>query len=494
MYFIGIFGPLYKTWENDVFYQAQFTMVDFSHRLVAVLRFICVGFCVMSIKPIIDLRDPASAETFCLVLGLLLESIVELGLVLELYFFGEGNRMAIESHSYRRLMYTHIPFSLTFLVATAIAGHSFFVVSKDSSPVIEDPASSYNETGSGHFRVLDSTSSSGCPSSGEGGSGCNHEQGVKWSIGDVPLLLCASIYLINTVFTLFRKYNTIGKKATYQEIQQHFVPSNVDYVIHRYGDWIMLLIGESVLSLLIVQTIEAEEFYSTALLGGITVIIVQLIIFESEPSHALGHALWRSMFTATLYSILIQVLSIGLIGLGASYKVMLTNVFLDQQEAESGHRRLEGDPLRISDTVVDSLYCFSLSSVLLMLELMLGSHKRVTKSYRQLINDIWSFNVQSMNWHFLAISLFKAFLIIYTMTLPFWASRPLEINLIGFLAVANVAMARILGWNYIDMEEQGVSNFTDLQVKATDGEHFTGSGAREVRSDHDVVIAGASIS
>jgi hypothetical protein len=482
LYFIGIFGPLYNTWENDVSYKSRYTLVDYSHRLVTVLRFICVGLVVMSIKPIMTLRDPASAETFCLVLGFLLESLVQLGLELELYFFGEGNWIAIQNHTYRKLLYTHIPFSLTFMAAITVAGYSFFIVSKDSSPAIEDPASTapYNE-GDGHFRVLASSSPLDCPSSGkEGGSDCNQEQGIQWSIGDVPLMLCTSIYVINIVCTLCRKYYTIGKKSTYQEIEQYFVPHNVDYMIHRYGDWIMLLIGESVLSLLIVDTIEAQEYYTVAVLGGVTVIIVQLIIFESEPSHALGHALWRSMFTAALYSILIQVLSIGLIGLGASYKVMLTNILLDQQEAESGHRRLAGASPRISDEVVDALYCGSLSSVLLMLELMLSSHKRVTKSYHQLLKDLRSFNVQSLNWHFLAIAVFKAGLIIYTMTLPAWAQRPLEINLIGFLVVANMAMTRVLGWNYIDMEEKGGGRFKDLQEKGLDGEHFTGSDATEV--------------
>ena len=92
------------------------------------------------------------------------------------------------------------------------------------------------------------------------------------------------------------------------------------------------MIGESILSLLIVETVEAKEYYIICLLGCLTVIILQMLKYESEPAHADGHALWRSMTAATVYSGLVQVLSMGLVAFGVSYKLMLKDVLYSEKE------------------------------------------------------------------------------------------------------------------------------------------------------------------
>ena len=96
-----------------------------------------------------------------------------------------------------------------------------------------------------HHRVLAEPETSGCSSDGhrllagggEGGDDCGGEGGIQWTIGDVPILLCTGVYFINIVFTLFRKYTSVNRQG--QDIREHFVPNNIDYMIHRYGEWIM---------------------------------------------------------------------------------------------------------------------------------------------------------------------------------------------------------------------------------------------------------------
>jgi hypothetical protein len=78
--------------------------------------------------------------------------------------------------------------------------------------------------------------------------------------------------------------------------------------------------------LLIVGTGEVEEYYANAAVGSLTIIVIQLLKYESEPSHADGHDLWRSMFAAQLFSVLIQLLSMRLTAFGVSYKIMLSKV------------------------------------------------------------------------------------------------------------------------------------------------------------------------
>jgi hypothetical protein len=97
------------------------------------------------------------------------------------------------------------------------------------------------------------------------------------------------------------------------------------------------MIGESILSLLIIKTTKSSEYYIIASLGTLTVIVIQALKFESEPSHAEGHALWRSTEATMIFSLLIQLLSIGLIAFGVSYKVMLSKAHLEsmtQTEAD----------------------------------------------------------------------------------------------------------------------------------------------------------------
>eukprot|EP00797_Seminavis_robusta_P029344 Sro58_g033810.2 (305) ;mRNA; r:84408-85322 len=227
------------------------------------------------------------------------------------------------------------------------------------------------------------------------------------------------------------------------------------------------MIGESILSLLIVETTETAEYYGITAMGCLTVIIIQMIIFESEPSHSNGHALSRSMFTATLYGMLIQLLSASLIAFGVSYKIMLTNVLMqveeEEQEHEEGHRMLAGGTIDIPDKTVASLYCYSLAVILLTLELMLTTQKSVTKSYAVLCRDLALCRFWSVNWPLLIICLFKVVLIAYTLSLSqwSWASQTLKVNIMGFLIVTNMATTRVVGWGVVqhdnDIKEKMVS-------------------------------------
>lgn len=530
VYFIGIFGPLYNIWENDVVYSSRYTLVDYAHRLIAVVRFFCVCFAVLSIKPIHLLGDKKSVETFCLTFSLFLESIMQLGLHAELYFYGEGDRMAIKNHTYRKIVSQFVPVSLTYAAAALIAGISFFSAeshdeaydhghSKESSSSYgkyeddhgynssdyynssttadyyqnDDHVGDYDNDDhaaeeSGHrflFRLLASApaKSYGCEEAdghrflaGGGGyddDGCAEKE-IEWTIADVPLILCLAIYVFGQLHNLFRKYHS---NLAEKDIREHYVPNNIDYMIHRYGEWIMLMIGESILSLLIVETIESDEYYTIAALGCLTVIVLQMLKFESEPSHADGHALWRSMFAASLFSILIQILSMGLIAFGVSYKIMLSNVFQEELAKElkdilqnayedEGHRRLAGVPT-VTDTAVASLFSGALSIVLLSLEMMLGTHKGVTKSYQLLFHEIETFHIFSLNWPLMFISLFKIGIMCFTATLSHWATDPTQVTIAGFLIVTAMAVTRIVGWGFVNHEEEifGALNFVADQTK-----------------------------
>jgi len=94
-----------------------------------------------------------------------------------------------------------------------------------------------------------------------------------------------------------------------------------DYLIKRYGEFTLLLLGECILSLLgIGETTTSKYYYMIVIFGIVTVIWLLFLIFESEPSDAQAHALWGNRWNTVCYILLIQIITISLIGLGASFK------------------------------------------------------------------------------------------------------------------------------------------------------------------------------
>ena len=75
------------------------------------------------------------------------------------------------------------------------------------------------------------------------------------------------------------------------DVRSWYVPANIDYLIHRYGEFVMLMIGEGVLSLLIIETVEAKKYYAAVIFGLLTMIFIHVLKSESEPTESSEHAL-----------------------------------------------------------------------------------------------------------------------------------------------------------------------------------------------------------
>ncbi|CAB9524706.1 expressed unknown protein [Seminavis robusta] len=496
VYFVGIFGPLYKIWENDVMYASRYTLVDYSHRLVAVARFLCVSFVVLSIKPLKLLGDPRSAETFCLTLSLFCESLLQLGLNIELFLYGDGDRKSIQNQTLRETISQVLPMSLTYLGAAVVAGIGLF-----DAP----PEKDYSSSNGGSYEPLTSPSTSSYNNettnsynsnqteAGYGDDNNNYRflagyddykdkpDGVNWSLADLPLVLCLTVYVFELLVTLLQK-GTHNKKI--HDIREYFVPNNIDYMIHRYGEWIMLMIGESILSLLIVETTEHQDYYIIMALGCLTVIILQILHYESEPSHADGHALWRSMTAAALYSILIQILSMSLITFGVSYKLMLKDVVYEDKssydsassasasanydDGSGGQRRLAGDP--ISANAVAWMFSISLCAILVVLEMMLVTHRGIRETCQLLFRGGNNKNNDergsSLNWPLIFVGVLKLGLIVFAATLPFYIEKPVHVAIFGFVIVCSMALIRILGWGFVHHEEHMLNAMSSLTYGA----------------------------
>ncbi len=112
-----------------------------------------------------------------------------------------------------------------------------------------------------------------------------------WDGIDLPLTLTAIVYIL----TLILRIPMIYWVDTSRDIRSWFVPFNIGYVIHRYGEFTMLVIGEGVLSLLISPTVEGkpylDEYYTVVILGVLTMILIQVVHYDTVPSDHSHHAL-----------------------------------------------------------------------------------------------------------------------------------------------------------------------------------------------------------
>lgn len=144
-------------------------------------------------------------------------------------------------------------------------------------------------------------------------------------------------------------------------LRRSSVPMNIDFVLHRNGEWIMLMLGESVFSILIVDIPnESLDFYKTFYFSLLTIVLMQYLHFRSQPDHADHHAMRRSKNSGMSWSLFQIAYSFALVALGAAFTIFLT-VFANEEnndDATSCRRWLaETDTQAEVDTTVGYPLC-----------------------------------------------------------------------------------------------------------------------------------------
>ena len=249
MYFIGIFGPLYQAWENDLYYSSRYTVVDHFHRLFDVFRFLLVASVVLHIKSFDALSDAGSTETLALMASFTLEAIMTLLLNVELVLYAIGDRTAIINHTTRKIQFQYIPMVMVYLTATIVAS-VYYAQSLDGDADYGHGSSNdgndYNSNNTAYGKEKNTTyavdydiyNTTGALEGGHRGLAAAEDdssyadEGAEWSTADIPYLLCLCYYILNVLFTSVRKLMFARDKA--KDIRDYFVPNNIDYLIHRY--------------------------------------------------------------------------------------------------------------------------------------------------------------------------------------------------------------------------------------------------------------------
>jgi hypothetical protein len=117
-------------------------------------------------------------------------------------------------------------------------------------------------------------------------------------------------------------------------------PVNIEYSIHRYGEWTMLMLGEGVLQLIVVPVKPTATFYVTFALGYILMALLQLLHYATGPNHPDGHCMRRSARRVFFWVILESFYSASLVCVGVGLKLVLKYSTYEDLEKTQQYRSL----------------------------------------------------------------------------------------------------------------------------------------------------------
>ena len=107
-------------------------------------------------------------------------------------------------------------------------------------------------------------------------------------------------------------------------VPTQYIPWHYEHIADRYGAWIMLMLGESVLSI-ILNPVEDDWIYYCSFFTALVIAqVIQLTHYSSEEFDPSNHALSRDVLAGRLWLELMAVFSIALNALGAGLQLLLT--------------------------------------------------------------------------------------------------------------------------------------------------------------------------
>lgn len=227
----------------------------------------------------------------------------------------------------------------------------------------------------------------------------------------------------------------------------------------RNGEWNMLMLGESILSLMIVDVDEDKDYYTTFYSSLLTVILLQYLHFRSQPHHADGHALRRHKNAGIGWTLFHQIYSAALISMGAAFTLLVMEyTYAGEVIGDDGHRRFlagggggDGASMDPEDRQqrIAHLFCGSLATIWFCLDAMTLLHLGITNSHNRCqCEHTKSFNVKGI-----VLLVCRVGLLLFMTTLSQYETDPENLALLGLMGVVLQLALRKLGTMYLSAEQ-----------------------------------------
>lgn len=403
LYFVACYISVFMSWMEKVSYDARYVPDDnLFHRLSEGLQLLVLGTMIQHIRSA-DIMEATSenATTFVFCASLALQSAMVVHRYADIYRNVIGGPES--RHSAAREMLRHGINFACYLMAALWAGYDYFGSSSESNPL---------------------------------------------AVNHAPIVICLFSFLVGNLVVLSSRYLCLGRNIrTHHEIM---VPINIEFMAHRVGEWTMLMLGESVLALLIVEaSAQVLRYYVTFYAGVVSVTIFQYLFFRSQPFEADDHAMRRSSSGGFTFLYGMIVYSASLILVGCSYKMIL-HYYLDEDEiAEEGEleeHRLEMAAYRHD---IAQLFSRSMAASFFSLDFMIVSHRG------------WAANLGRLNRCMpILVSTVTMSLLVLTLCLP-WITTDLKtLSLWGCGIVVAQLLLRTRGLRYFPVSKQAMENCT----------------------------------
>lgn len=357
LYFAACFQPLFHAfWMDKLLFDARFSTDDIFHRILEVIKLCLLATAVLRIRPDMNLAKNRDMFLFCLscLVSIFLSALVYVEIA---YIWVNGQQMQSKSAAKTQLI-IYIPYFLIYGAATIY------------SAIL-------------HF----------------GSDGSGYDDGNK---NYIPAIIMASTWIV----TPMNNYVNMVLRGS-GDFKLRSVPMNIEYNIHRFGEWIMLMLGESILSLLIVDVVDGDIRYNITFYAGIlSVILLQYFHYKNQPHDPNEHATRKSRERGITFVSLLVIYSAALIVVGVSYKMFLTEYVKEASYAtkydtydkerslmayNEDMRFLAGEGGAVSDSYtkedrrqrIAHLFVGGLTVAFLSLDLQILAHKGIHESYER---------------------------------------------------------------------------------------------------------------
>eukprot|EP00751_Fragilariopsis_kerguelensis_P018895 CAMPEP_0170843234 /NCGR_PEP_ID=MMETSP0734-20130129/6164_1 /TAXON_ID=186038 /ORGANISM="Fragilariopsis kerguelensis, Strain L26-C5" /LENGTH=560 /DNA_ID=CAMNT_0011211419 /DNA_START=36 /DNA_END=1718 /DNA_ORIENTATION=+ len=306
LYYVGCFFPLFTLWHSKTWYDSKFGHhYDIYHKVFEVGYLLALATAVSNIRPTSMMAHPSNyINMFVFSIALTVGYAMNFLRYVECYFFGRGQRKNIKYEA-RHSMLSMI-LTLSFYLAAAIVSGIAYWNSDDQKDVV------------GALRAL-----------AEDGGEATCDSGITQM---VPVLLTLGGSIVDELFKIVDTCFILDEKSC----KENTIPPNIDFMIHREGEWIHLVLGESLLSLLI-NDADHDDFISVFYCGILTVTFLQMLHFRSQPHSPEEHAFSCDKNAGVLFTIIFFSYSAALVGVGAVYKLFLKSL---DEDYGGGERRL----------------------------------------------------------------------------------------------------------------------------------------------------------
>lgn len=221
----------------------------------------------------------------------------------------------------------------------------------------------------------------------------------------------------------------------------------------------MLMLGESVLSLLIVDAPEGSNYYLTFYAGILTVILLQYLHYRSQPHHADDHAMRRNKDAAMIWRTMFVTYSASLVCVGVSYKLFMYEfTYEDQQRrlmeqedwwsdakdinerflAGGGDSSLSPEQRRQSSA---NIFCVSMALVWFCQDTMLFLHN----GYHKMQGQCYCEHSHKLRMKCAILLVLRLGLLVFIATLSQYEIDPEHLALYGLAGVVAQLILRIVG-------------------------------------------------